>query len=64
MQDIESARDEAQSYLGKRTFKQKIVIDGNNEDSTTTRNVYWELKKKHIDIAHKNDDIHPDFSVS
>lgn len=68
MQDNEYAENEAMSYLGKKTFKQKLEIKAEtppkeNGDDAENRSVYWDLKKKHIDLANKNDDIDADFSV-
>lgn len=70
MQNIDSARDRNQTYLGKRTFKEKTDADvlqtkenKKTAPSTPTRYVYWELQKKHIDLAHKNEEINPNFSV-
>ena len=103
LQDNEYAQNESQSYLGKRTFMQKIEIgeqtvlrqtslnrveeeensnnkngseehekdveivdDEKNKDKHTNkekRTINWELKKKQIDLANKNENIQPDFSV-
>ena len=65
MQDNEYSKNESVSYLGKRSFKQKVEIEPNSgKEDVNNQSILWELKKKQIDIASKNDDINPDFTVS
>lgn len=65
MQDNEYGRNEAESYLGKKVFKQKMEINENviSSQNTEQRSIHWELKKKHIDLINKIDDIQPRFTV-
>ncbi len=62
MQDSEA--NEAESYLGRKTFHQKMEIENTSTPSHQNRSIHWELGRKHIDLANKNENIHPDFFVS
>lgn len=47
----------------------EIIDDEKNKDkdkhtNKDKRTINWELKKKQIDLANKNENIQPDFSVS
>lgn len=66
LQENDFAQNESMSYLGKKKFVHKLEIPKSKEIqelNTNSRSVLWELKKQHIDLANKNENINPDFTV-